>query len=147
MIQNPQNYIEQFVKAGADILTFHYEAVKQPRDVIDLIKSYNIKAGISIKPDTLPEKILEFLPDLDLVLIMTVEPGFGGQSFINYCADKIKVIKKHAHEGLFIQVDGGINDVTAKICTDLGANSLVAGNYIFKSNDFRSAIKLLRQGS
>jgi len=146
MIENPEKYIEPFSNAGSDIITFHYEACKNTEHVhlvIDLIKKFNLKAGISIKPKTQPEEIFPFLDKVDLVLIMTVEPGFGGQAFIHDCAMKIPVIKQNAHENLIIQVDGGINNLTGKICTSLGANSLVAGSYIFNSNDYEKAIKSL----
>lgn len=143
MIENPEKYIEAFAKAGADILTFHYEAVKDVSEIIKLIKSFGVKAGMSIKPKTSAEVVLPYLNDLDLLLVMTVEPGFGGQKFMNDCADKIPVIKKNASENLIIQVDGGINAETARICTSYGANSLVAGNYIYKSADVKSAIKSL----
>ena len=144
MIENPQKYIEPFVKAGADILTFHYEAVENVEHIVKLIKSYGVKAGMSIKPDTPAEEILKYLPVLDLLLVMTVEPGFGGQKFMEKCAEKISVIKQAAQENLIIQVDGGINAQTARICTHYGANSLVAGNYIYKSTDVELAIKSLR---
>ncbi|MBE7712746.1 MAG: ribulose-phosphate 3-epimerase [Cyanobacteria bacterium SIG26] len=146
MIDNPEKYIKAFAEAGADILTFHYEAVEKSKikQVINLIKSFGIKAGMSIKPKTSPIEILEFLPDLDLLLVMTVEPGFGGQIFIQDCAKKIPTIKQSTNENLIIQVDGGINDQTAKICTNLGANSLVAGNYIYKASDYKQAIDSLR---
>ena len=143
MIEKPEKYIEVFAKAGADILTFHYEAVSDIKPIIDLIKSYNIKAGLSIKPKTPAQVVFPYLKDLDLVLIMTVEPGFGGQKFILDCADKIPLIKEKASESLIIQVDGGINSETAGICTSYGANSLVAGNYIYKSADINAAIKSL----
>ena len=144
MIENPEKYIEPFAKAGADILTFHYEAVNDVSAIVDLIKSFGIKAGMSIKPKTSPDEILKYLEILDLLLVMTVEPGFGGQSFMEDCAEKIPTIKRHAPENLIIQVDGGINAQTAKICTDYGANSLVAGNYIYKSDNIKSAILNLR---
>lgn len=144
MIENPEKYIKSFAEAGSDILTFHYEAVTDVNSVVNIIKSYGVKAGMSIKPNTPAEKILEFLPLLDLVLVMTVEPGFGGQKFILMCAEKIPVIKKNASENLIIQVDGGINSETAKICTAYGANSLVAGNYIYKSSSIQKAIQSLR---
>lgn len=146
MIENPEKYIEPFALSGADILTFHYEAVERSKikDLIKYIKSFNVKAGMSIKPKTKAEEILEFLPELDLVLVMTVEPGFGGQKFMDDCAEKIPVIKSHATEGLIIQVDGGINDKTAKVCTSYGANSLVAGNYIYKSGNIQKAVDSLR---
>lgn len=144
MIENPEKYIEPFADAGADILTFHYEAVSDVKNVIDLIKSFGVKAGISIKPKTSPEVLLPYLNDLDLVLVMTVEPGFGGQKFMYDCAEKIPYLKQNADNTLIIQVDGGINAETARICTSYGANSLVAGNYIYKSDNIEQAIKSLR---
>ena len=145
MIENPQNYIDDFVKAGADIITVHYEATKDmTEDVISCIKSHDILAGLSIKPNTQPQEILKYLLMVDMVLIMTVEPGFGGQSFILDCANKIPVIRQNAPENLIIQVDGGINEETAKICKTLGANSLVAGSYVFKSPDMKDAIRSLK---
>lgn len=145
MIEHPENFIQAFKDAGANILTVHYEACEGcVLDVIDLIKSHGMKAGLSIKPKTKPEEIFEFLPHLDLVLIMTVEPGFGGQEFMHDCALKIPTIKEEAGESLIIQVDGGINNITSKICTSLGANSLVAGEYIFKHSDINQAISSLK---
>lgn len=146
MIENPEKYIEPFAKAGSDIITFHYEACKdiiQAGEIISLIKSFGLKAGISIKPKTKPEEIFSLLEKIDLVLVMTVEPGFGGQEFMHDCAMKIPVIKEHASENLIIQVDGGINNLTSKICTSLGANSLVAGSYIFGNSDYKKAIESL----
>lgn len=147
MIENPQDYVKPFIDAGADIITFHFEAVENPLAVIKAIKflgKNKIKAGISIKPKTKAEEIFKYLPELDLVLVMTVEPGFGGQSFMHDCAQKIAEIKQKSHESLIIQVDGGINNVTGHICTSLGANSLVAGNYIYGHKDINQAIKSLR---
>ena len=146
MIENPERYIKAFAKAGADLITFHYEACKDKehvKSVINLIKSENKKVGISIKPKTEPNKIFEFLQDVDLVLIMTVEPGFGGQEFISECSEKIREIKAQAKNNLIIQVDGGINNLTAKTCVSFGANSLVAGSYIYNSNDYEKAVKSL----
>lgn len=146
MIDNPQKYFEDFAKAGANILTFHYEAVEEEMilTLIKGIKSLGIKAGISIKPKTAPDVLLPYLDIIDMVLIMTVEPGFGGQKFINDCAKKINYIRQKAPKDLIIQVDGGINDITGNICKNSGANSLVAGNYIYKSDDITSAISNLR---
>lgn len=146
MIENPEKYIESFAKAGSDILTFHYEACKDSehvREVIDLIKSFNVKVGLSIKPKTEAKEIFEFLDKIDLLLVMTVEPGFGGQEFMHDCAMKIPSIRENAPDNLIIQVDGGINNLTSKICTSLGANSLVAGSYIYGSNDYKKAIESL----
>ena len=147
MIENPEKYIEPFAKAGADILTFHYEACKNAEHVNNIkkkIKDFGIKAGLSIKPKTAPEDIFEFLDQLDLLLVMTVEPGFGGQEFMHDCAMKIPLIKEKAPNNLIIQVDGGINNLTAKICKSLGAESLVAGSYIYGSNDYKKAIESLK---
>ena len=145
MIENPEKYIKAFAQAGADLITFHYEACENNVvEVINLIKSFNKKVGISIKPKTSPEVLFPYLDKVDLVLVMTVEPGFGGQEFMHDCAMKIPVIKQNAPEDLIIQVDGGINNLTAKICTSLGANSLVAGSYIYGSNDYKKAIDSLR---
>lgn len=147
MIENPEKYIEAFANAGSDILTFHVEACRDSnhvREVISLIKNYGKKAGISIKPKTNHEDIYQYTEDVDLVLVMTVEPGFGGQTFLHNCALKIPKIKEHSKENLIIQVDGGINNLTGKICSSLGANSLVAGSYIYESNDYKKAIDGLR---
>ncbi|MCM1004124.1 MAG: ribulose-phosphate 3-epimerase [Candidatus Gastranaerophilales bacterium] len=143
MIENPEKYIEAFANAGSDLITFHLEAAENPKEVIDLIKSFSKKVGISIKPNTPVEDILPYLNEIDLVLVMTVEPGFGGQEFMHDCAMKIPVIKQNAPENLIIQVDGGINNLTAKICTSLGANSLVAGSYIYGNSDYKKAVESL----
>lgn len=144
MIDNPQKYIKAFKAAGADIITFHVEATGDVKGVINLIKSLGIKAGLSIKPKTESKHIFEFLPYLDMVLVMTVEPGFGGQEFMHDCAQKIAEIRQQAPDGLIIQVDGGINNVTGHICTSLGANALVAGNYIFCHENMTKAIQSLK---
>ncbi|CCZ50407.1 ribulose-phosphate 3-epimerase [Acinetobacter sp. CAG:196] len=146
MIENPEKFVKPFAEAGSDILTFHYEAcsdISHAEAVISLIKSFGVKAGVSIKPATAPEKIFPLLDKVDLVLVMTVEPGFGGQEFMHDCAMKIPVIKANAPENIIIQVDGGINNLTSKICTSLGANSLVAGSYIFNHHDYKSAVESL----
>lgn len=148
MISEPQKYVKDFIAAGSDIITFHLEAQKDlTLDIIKEIKSADIMAGLSIKPKTPVDEIKKFIPYLDLVLIMTVEPGFGGQRFMHDCVQKIADVKEYARilkkENLYIQVDGGINDKTANICKNLGANSLVAGSYIFGSADIVSALKSL----
>ena len=145
MIDNPEKYIKAFIDAGADLITFHYEACPEKiEEVISLIKFFGKKVGISIKPKTEPSVIFPYLEKIDLVLIMTVEPGFGGQEFMHDCAMKIPLIKEKARDNLIIQVDGGINNLTAKICTSLGANSLVAGSYIYKAENYKKAIDSLR---
>lgn len=145
MISNPHKYIDSFAEAGADIITFHYETTNEyTAEMIKKLKKLNVMAGLSIKPKTPPEFIKEYLNDLDLVLIMTVEPGFGGQDFMPDAVKKIEFIRKNSNSDLIIEVDGGINDKTAKICTSYGANALVAGNYIYKNLDFKKAIDSLR---
>lgn len=145
MIEHPEKYIEDFANAGADIITFHYEATKEKtKEVIEKIHSLGKKAGLSIKPHTKPESIKEFIPMCDLILVMTVEPGFGGQKFMPDCAEKLKYIKPYQKEGQYLQVDGGINAETAQICKNYGANSLVAGNYIFNSDNLNERIKSLK---
>lgn len=145
MITNPEKYIDDFVRAGSDIITFHYEAAKDNSvELIEKIKSKGVKAGISIKPNTQPNEIKHLLDKLDLVLIMTVEPGFGGQTFMPEAAKKIEYIRQNSPEYLIIEIDGGINKETAKICKKYGANALVAGNYIYKSDNFKDAIDSLR---
>ncbi len=143
MISNPEKYIEDFALAGSDIITFHYEATKEKtKEVIDLIKSFGKKVGLSVKPKTSVSEILEYIPMVDLVLVMTVEPGFGGQKFMEDCALKIRELSQY--KNIIIEVDGGINDKTAKVCKDYGVNALVAGNYVFSSSNMKEAIASLR---
>ncbi|MDD3013570.1 MAG: ribulose-phosphate 3-epimerase [Candidatus Gastranaerophilales bacterium] len=148
MIENPEKYIKDFVDAGSELITIHYEAVKNVKDIIDQIKIFGIKAGVSIKPKT-PVNVLEdFISDLDLVLIMTVEPGFGGQKFMNDCLPKISEVKNLLEEynlsKTVIEVDGGIDDKTCKLAVEAGANALVAGSYIYNSPDIKVAVKSLK---
>ena len=140
MIENPDKYVVAFAKAGADIITFHYEATEEnTTNVIQLIKSCGKKVGLSIKPKTSQERLYPYLNDIDMALIMTVEPGFGGQEFM-----KIPKIREKVEDKFIIQVDGGINNITSKVCTSLGANSLVAGSYIYGSSDINQAIRSLK---
>jgi ribulose-phosphate 3-epimerase len=147
MIVEPEKYIKQFVDAGADIITFHYEATKDPEALIDLIHSYGVKAGISIKPKTEPSVLYRLLKKLDLILIMSVEPGFGGQLFDQSAINKIAFLREekdvfgYTYE---IEVDGGINNLTGKECVEAGADVLVSGSYIFKASDRLAAINSLR---
>ncbi|MCX5666000.1 MAG: ribulose-phosphate 3-epimerase [Candidatus Omnitrophica bacterium] len=145
MIKNPGKYIESFAKAGSDIITFHSEIEEDPREVIKLIKYYNKKAGISIKPKTGIGAIEKLLPMVDMVLVMTVEPGFAGQNFIMDCLPKIENLRKIFKKD--IEVDGGINEETAIDCRKSGANALVAGSYVFGAKDYSAAIKNLRGGA
>jgi len=143
MIESPMEYIDDFAKAGAGVLTFHYEAVENPHVLINMIKERGIRAGMSVKPGTDIKVLEEFLPELDWVLVMSVEPGFGGQSFMPSALDKIKWLREKAPK-LDIAVDGGINEETGKLCREAGANVLIAGSYIFKAKDRVAAIKALR---
>ena len=143
MIENPIKYVDAFSDAGSDLITFHYEATKDKTiETIEKIKSKNVKVGLSIKPKTSVDEIKDYINLVDLILVMTVEPGFGGQKFMDECANKIKEIRQ-INSDVIIQVDGGINDKTAKICADLGANSLVAGNYIYSAENIEQAINKL----
>ncbi|MBF0493730.1 MAG: ribulose-phosphate 3-epimerase [Candidatus Omnitrophica bacterium] len=142
MIDDPIKYVDQFSKAGSDLITFHVEACNDPGGVIKKIRSNGKKVGISVKPGTQIESAYDFLDKVDMVLIMTVEPGFGGQSFMVGMVEKIE--KLHKKFRGFIQVDGGINAETAKIVTKAGANVLVAGSYVFGSKDYKQAIMSLR---
>ena len=147
MINAPERYIENFLDAGADIVTFHIEATNCPEKCIELIKARGKKAAISIKPKTAPEEIYPFLTKCDMILVMTVEPGFGGQSLIPEMLDKVKVIRNKINElglSVDIQVDGGINEKNAPEAIAAGANVLVAGSSVFKASDRRAAINALR---
>ena len=147
MIENPQIHYLDYIKAGANILTFHYESLNDDEEVeklIDLIKKENVKVGISLKPKTPVEKIFKFLTKLDLVLVMSVEPGYGGQSFMSESLEKIKTlnkIKKENNLNFIVSVDGGINDVTGILAKTAGADMLVSGTYLFKSENLKEAIQ------
>ena len=142
MIENPQDYISSFTQAGADIITVHIETLTDTKAVLDQIHHLGVKAGLSLRPLTPVKHIIPFLKDIDLALIMTVNPGFSGQKFMPESVEKIKVVREQAPQ-LFISVDGGINAHTKKECIDAGANVLVAGNYIFK-NDYKESITALK---
>ncbi len=142
MISEPEKYIEEFYKAGADIITVHAEATNHLHRLVQTIKSFGIKAGVSLNPATPIENILYVLDDIDMVLIMSVNPGFGGQSFIHSVVPKIKKIRE-MKPSLEIEIDGGINAETAKLCINAGADTLVAGSYVF-SGDYSEKISSLR---
>ena len=149
MISPVHKYIEDFSKAGSDIITIHPEATKNVKDSIDLIKSLGKKVGLSLNPDTPIDKIKKYLDQIDLVLVMTVYPGFGGQKFISKVLNKIKNLKNIKDENKFqfdIEVDGGINFENNKLAIEAGANILVSGTTIFKNNDgdIKKNIDLLR---
>ncbi len=147
MIVNPEKYVDQFADAGADIITIHYEASIHLHRLIHQIKDKGKKAGVSINPSTPVSFLEEILPYLDLVLIMNVNPGFGGQKFIESSLMKVKKLKQMVDEyelNTIIEVDGGVSDKNIKQLKDAGCNAVVAGNYVFKSSDYKKAITSLK---
>lgn len=148
MICDPIRYIDNYADLGADLITFHYEAADDPQAVIDKIHSRGIKAGISIKPATPVSAIQPFLKSVDMVLVMTVNPGFGGQKFIPDTLEKISEVRyliDQTERNIRLQVDGGVNLETAGLLKESGADTLVTGTYAFKANDMSEAVKLLRE--
>ena len=138
MIVEPEKYVARFAEAGADIVTFHYEATQTPREAIRLIRESGAKVGISIKPKTPVEVLRELLPEVDLVLVMSVEPGFGGQSFIEGSTDKVRELRKMIDEAglnVTIEIDGGVSAANARELYDAGCDALVAGSAVFKAAD------------
>ena len=147
MISNPIDYIDAFVKAGADLISFHVESNSDVNETIKKITSANKKAALVVKPNTPINVVFPYLKDISMVLIMTVEPGFGGQSFMGDMLPKVTALREEIEkQGLDvdIQVDGGVDNITASACKDAGANVLVAGSYIFKSPDVKEAIDILK---
>jgi ribulose-phosphate 3-epimerase len=164
MIYNPYDYIETFVKAGADRLTFHFEATEDVEETIEFIRRCGVQAGLAFRPETSFSMIPKYLTKCDLVLLMTVSPGFGGQKFIPEVEEKIRLVRDYcdrfgirqggiaAKSGIDprtlapfnIQVDGGINQETARECIKAGANVLVSGSYLFDQEDFAGGIQSLR---
>lgn len=147
MIVDPDRYIEDFYKAGADILTVHYEACNHLHRTIQNIKSKGMKAGVSLNPHTPVHLLKDIIADIDLVLIMSVNPGFGGQKFIPNAIEKIKELKQLILEkksNSLIEVDGGVDGTNAKLLIEAGCNVMVAGNYIFGSDDQLATIKGLK---
>ena len=148
MITSPDTYVDDFIRCGADIITFHYEALDHNRilNAIDKIHKFGKKVGISIKPDTPANEVLKYISLVDMVLIMTVEPGFGGQSFLYDMMEKVKSIREYANmlgKDIDIQVDGGINNETIKIANNAGANIFVLGTAFFKSENLLKIEELL----
>lgn len=149
MISDPLFYLDEFIKAGADYITFHLEAYQdmaKTKQTIQKIKEAHLKAGISIKPNTDVEDVLPLLETLDMVLVMSVEPGFGGQSFMESCLPKIKLLKEYIsqnHLDCLVEVDGGINAQTAKLVKEAGVDVMVAGSYIFNKDDRKKAVTSL----
>ena len=138
MITEPQRYVKDYVDAGADLITIHYESCENPREVVKLIKSYGVKACVSIKPATPPEVLFPMLDELDMVLVMTVEPGFGGQKLREYCLGKVSVIRDMINKTgreILIAVDGGVKVDNAQRVVEAGADVLVMGTGIFAAKD------------
>ena len=148
MMTHPQDYIESFVNAGADLITIHTEIVTAPIDVvIEKIKSFNVQVGLATRPQTPISVIDPYLSDLDLVLLMSVEPGFGGQKFIPDTLDKISYVDQKIKEigkPIDLEVDGGINEKTAPLVIERGATILVAGTAVFKQSNYADAMNQLR---
>lgn len=149
MIDDPFKYVDNFIASNASLIVFHYEAVEENEinKLINHIKNNNIDVGIAIKPDTCVDVLKPFLSELDLVLVMSVEPGFGGQTFNHSALEKISKLAKLREDNNYcylIEVDGGINESTAKLCRQAGVDVLVAGSFVFNSDDCTKAIESLR---
>ncbi|PGL68039.1 ribulose-phosphate 3-epimerase [Bacillus sp. AFS055030] len=147
MIEKPDQYIEQFVKAGADIITVHVEACTHLHRTIQTIKSFGIKAGVVLNPATPVSTIEQIIDDVDMVLLMTVNPGFGGQKFIHSVVPKIRQVAnliKERNLSVEIEIDGGVDERTAKICIEAGATVLVAGSAVYNKEDRKEAIAKIR---
>ncbi|MDF0725231.1 ribulose-phosphate 3-epimerase [Cytobacillus sp. S13-E01] len=147
MIENPDQYISDFAKAGADYISVHVEACRHLHRTIQLIKSEGVKPGVVLNPATPIESIKHILDDVDLVLLMTVNPGFGGQKFIHSVLPKINELSKIINDrelSIEIEVDGGVNEATAKLCVEAGATVLVAGSAVYDEKDRAIAISKLR---
>lgn len=147
MIVQPERYIEQFHTAGADILTVHLEASTHLHRTVQCIKSFGMKAGVALNPHTPADSLEDILPDIDIVLIMSVNPGFGGQSFIGHSVNKVKKLKRLIREtgsSALIEVDGGVNLQTGKQLVEAGADALVAGSFIFGSTNPEATIRDLK---
>lgn len=159
MIYNPYDYVERFVEAGANRITFHFESTEDVLDTIEYIRKCNVEVGLAFCPETPADFAIKFLNQLDMVLLMTVHPGFGGQSFMPEVLEKIRFLRsicqdlalyktgtsQKEKEPFAIQVDGGINDETAALCIDAGATELVAGTYLFSDGDMQKKIGRLHE--
>jgi len=147
MISNPEQYVEEFARVGSDYITFHIETTDKPKELIQKIRSLGKKPGASIHPDTPIEKIFPLLPLLDLALVMTVRPGFGGQSFMAEAPERIAAVREEMNRvgsTAYLSVDGGINEKTVLTAVTSGANLLVAGSYVFGAKDPKEAIASIK---
>jgi ribulose-phosphate 3-epimerase len=162
MIYSPFDYVERFIEAGADRITFHYEATEDVEDTLEYIRRCNVEAGLAFSPDSSTELMGRYLDKCDLMLIMTVQPGFGGQEFMPEMLEKVKFLRAaclarkigkggvvnadtYQKDPFLIQVDGGINEETGKLCAEAGANVFVSGNHLYKQKDLAHAISHLRK--
>ena len=148
MISDPEKYMGAFCDAGADLITVHYEAVENPEEIAEKIHSLGVKAGLSVKPGTKAEEIYPYIKFFDLILVMTVEPGFGGQSYIEEMNEKISKISNYIKENkpeVFLQVDGGVKVENASVPYKAGANILVAGSAVFNSESPADTMKKMRK--
>lgn len=144
MVDDPAYYIERFADAGADSITFHIEATDKPAELIGRLRQLGLGAGVSLKPGTQAQSLWPVIDDVDMILVMTVEPGYGGQKFMPEMLDKISAISARLSGSERLEVDGGINPDTVKLCAESGADVFVAGENIFGSPDIDQAIKQLR---
>ncbi len=147
MITEPQRYIKDFVDAGADLITIHYESCENPAEVVKLIKSFGVRACVSVKPATPAEVLFPMLGELDMVLVMTVEPGFGGQKLIPEALDKVKALREYANRNgmnIDIEVDGGVTTENLPLVLSAGANVIVAGSAVFKAADPAAVISSMK---
>jgi ribulose-phosphate 3-epimerase len=150
MIANPEKYIERFREAGADTITVHAEATEDLPALIRQIRAGGARVGVTVNPDKPVELFMDYLTDIDQVLIMTVYAGFGGQAFIPETMEKVQAVYRAARAAghpLDIEVDGGINHDTARICAEHGANIMVAGSYVFKADDYAEPVGAIREGA
>lgn len=150
MIMDPERYIDEFVKCGADIITFHLEATKEPEKVIELIKNAGCKVGLSIKPGTALEEAYPYMESIDMLLLMTVEPGFGGQKYIPESTDRIRKMRQYIEEHQLktdLEIDGGINLDNIEMVTEAGANVIVAGSAVFRGNIGENVKAFLKSGN
>ncbi len=147
MIDEPGRYAGAFREAGADNITFHAECMRDsgPEKLLDEIREMGATAGLSLRPDTPVETVYPYLDRVEMVMVMTVHPGFGGQELIPHCLDKVKALRQHAGPGLDIQVDGGVNETTIEAVAEHGANVIVAGVGVFRAPDAAAAVVRLRE--
>lgn len=144
MVSNPEQWVDDFAKAGCDMYCFHYEAAKHAGALVRKIHDTGMKAGCAIKPNTPADSLYDVADHLDMALVMTVEPGFGGQSFKKECLPKVEALRQR-YPQLNIEVDGGVSPDTIDACADAGANVIVAGTAIFKAKDPADVIRTLRE--